>query len=169
MSSPSIRQERAGSAITDATTRRKRLLSDEAGLAVFDLIRSWRHDHNAVLCAFDLLELDGQDLRCLPIELRKAGFAQLLQPPSLGIAVNEHHVGDGNRMSEDGAMRERIYTLVPEQMKVIHEALTEKTMRIRQKAREIPGKDPLHQRVIGKAQFIDKLAEHFKVPKGWLK
>jgi ATP-dependent DNA ligase len=28
-----------------------------------------------VLCAFDLLEIGGRDLRRLPIELRKAGLA----------------------------------------------------------------------------------------------
>jgi ATP-dependent DNA ligase len=70
------------------------IVSDEAGLAVFELIRSFRHDHAAVLCAFDLLELDGEDLRKLPIEVRKAGLTQLLlRKPSPGIALNEHHVG----------------------------------------------------------------------------
>jgi bifunctional non-homologous end joining protein LigD len=66
------------------------------GLAVFELIRSFRHDHAAVLCAFDLLELDGEDLRRLPIEMRKAALTQLLlRKPSSGIALNEHFVGDG--------------------------------------------------------------------------
>jgi hypothetical protein len=37
------------------------IVSDASGLAVFELIRSFRHDHAAVLCAFDLLELDGED------------------------------------------------------------------------------------------------------------
>jgi ATP-dependent DNA ligase len=72
------------------------IVTDEAGLAVFELIRSFRHDHAAVLCAFDLLELDGEDLRKLPIEVRKAGLTQLLlRKPSPGIALNEHHVGHG--------------------------------------------------------------------------
>jgi bifunctional non-homologous end joining protein LigD len=71
------------------------IVSDDSGLAVFELIRSWRHNHTAVLCAFDLLELDGQDLRRLPIEERKAGLAQLLRGPHPSIALNEHHVGHG--------------------------------------------------------------------------
>jgi ATP-dependent DNA ligase len=50
---------------------------------------------SAVLCAFDLLELDGEDLRRLPIEVRKAGLAQLLRSPHPGIALNEHYIGDG--------------------------------------------------------------------------
>jgi bifunctional non-homologous end joining protein LigD len=48
-----------------------------------------------VLCAFDLLELDGEDLRRLPIEVRKAGLAGLLRGPNPGIALNTHYVGDG--------------------------------------------------------------------------
>jgi hypothetical protein len=71
------------------------IVSDASGLAVFDLIRSWPTNLSAVLCAFDLLELDGEDLRRLPIEARKAGLVQLLRKPSSGIALNEHFVGDG--------------------------------------------------------------------------
>jgi len=48
-----------------------------------------------VLCAFDLLELDGQDLRRLPIEQRKAPLAHLLLKPSAGVALNAHVAGDG--------------------------------------------------------------------------
>ena len=36
---------------------------DENGLSVFDLIRYRRQDHAVTLCAFDLLELDGENLR----------------------------------------------------------------------------------------------------------
>jgi ATP-dependent DNA ligase len=50
-----------------------------SGLAVFDLIRSYRHDAAAVLCAFVLLELEGEDLRRWPIEERKAALAKLLR------------------------------------------------------------------------------------------
>jgi ATP-dependent DNA ligase len=77
------------------------IVTDEVGLAVFELIRSFRHDHAAVLCAFDLLELDGEDLRRLPIEMRKAGLTQLLlRKPSPGIALNEHYVGHGEIVFE---------------------------------------------------------------------
>ena len=58
-----------------------------------------------MLCAFDLLELDGEDLRRSPIEMRKAGLIQLLrrrsvprktvEQPHPGIALNQHYVGDG--------------------------------------------------------------------------
>jgi len=47
------------------------IVVDERGLSAFDLLRSWRHDHAAILCAFDLIEVDGKDLRSGPIEERK--------------------------------------------------------------------------------------------------
>jgi bifunctional non-homologous end joining protein LigD len=72
------------------------IVSDEAGLAIFELLRSFRHDHDAVLCAFDLLELDGEDLRRLPIEQRKQTLVCLLHGPYPGLALNEHFVGHGN-------------------------------------------------------------------------
>jgi len=65
------------------------------GLAVFDLLRGYRHDSAAVLCAFDLLELDGRDLRRAPIEDRKALLANLLRRSHAGIVFNEHYDGDG--------------------------------------------------------------------------
>jgi ATP-dependent DNA ligase len=71
----------------------KATVSDASGLAVFDLIRSWPTNLSAVLCAFDLLELDGEDLRRLR---RKAGLARLLRKPHAGIAANEHYVGNGD-------------------------------------------------------------------------
>jgi bifunctional non-homologous end joining protein LigD len=71
------------------------IVSDESGLAVFELIRSWPTNLSAVLCAFDLLEADGEDLRRLPIEIRKAGLVQLLRGPQPGIALSTHYVGDG--------------------------------------------------------------------------
>jgi bifunctional non-homologous end joining protein LigD len=39
------------------------IVTNDRGLAVFDLIRHKRHGGDAVLIAFDLVELDGEDLR----------------------------------------------------------------------------------------------------------
>ena len=47
------------------------IVCDENGHAVFDLIRGHGSKASAVLCAFDLLELDGPDLRRQAIEIRK--------------------------------------------------------------------------------------------------
>jgi bifunctional non-homologous end joining protein LigD len=48
-----------------------------------------------VLCAFDLLELDGDDLRREPIEARKRALAKLLKAAPSAIVLNEHFEGDG--------------------------------------------------------------------------
>jgi bifunctional non-homologous end joining protein LigD len=48
-----------------------------------------------VLCAFDLLELDGRDLRREPIEERKRLPAKLLKGSRLSIVLNEHYEEDG--------------------------------------------------------------------------
>jgi bifunctional non-homologous end joining protein LigD len=68
---------------------------DETGLAVFDLIRGHGASATAVHCAFDLLELDGEDLRPQPIEDRKRKLAKLLRgAPSL-IVLNGYFEDDG--------------------------------------------------------------------------
>jgi bifunctional non-homologous end joining protein LigD len=41
------------------------IVTDAKGLAVFDLIRRQRHSSDAVLISFDLIELEGDDLRAL--------------------------------------------------------------------------------------------------------
>ena len=46
---------------------------------------------SAVLCAFDLLEFDGRNLRREPIEERKRLLAQLLKGSHLSIVLNEHY------------------------------------------------------------------------------
>ena len=50
---------------------------DERGLARFDVLRRRRNEVDAFLYAFDLLELDGTDLRREPIETRKATLASV--------------------------------------------------------------------------------------------
>jgi bifunctional non-homologous end joining protein LigD len=72
------------------------IVTDERGLAVFDLIRHKRHGDDAVLIAFDLIELDGEDLRRTPIEQRKRILANLAGRPHAGIVLNEVFEGDGD-------------------------------------------------------------------------
>jgi bifunctional non-homologous end joining protein LigD len=52
---------------------------------------------DAVLQAFDLLELNGEELRPLPFAKRKAKLARLLAPSHVGIVLRGH-------TDEDGAM-----------------------------------------------------------------
>jgi bifunctional non-homologous end joining protein LigD len=71
------------------------IVCDDAGMAVFDLIRGHGRNGRAVLCAFDLLEVDGEDVRREPIEDRKRRLVELLRLPHDGIALGGHYEGDG--------------------------------------------------------------------------
>jgi bifunctional non-homologous end joining protein LigD len=68
---------------------------DERGLSVFNVLRCRLRDHAAVLCAFNLIELDGEDLRWQPLEHRKATLANLLRGVHDGVVFNQHFTGDG--------------------------------------------------------------------------
>jgi hypothetical protein len=74
---------------------------DQKGLAVFDLLRHGsRIKPEAVLFAFDLLELDCEDLRLMPIETRKQGLAKLVRNAGVGLHLSEHLHGDGTEIFE---------------------------------------------------------------------
>ena len=66
------------------------VVCDDNGVASFDRIRYRRHDGDAFLYAFDLIELNGDDLRRQPIETRKATLASLLGRAAIGVCLNEH-------------------------------------------------------------------------------
>jgi bifunctional non-homologous end joining protein LigD len=63
---------------------------DERGLATFQLLHRRRNEGQAFLYAFDLLELDGTDMRREPIEVRKATLASILRKSRHGVRLNEH-------------------------------------------------------------------------------
>ena len=63
---------------------------DEKGVTSFELLRHRRNEPQAFLYAFDLLELDGADLRREPIEMRKATLASILRKSRPGVRLNEH-------------------------------------------------------------------------------
>jgi bifunctional non-homologous end joining protein LigD len=62
----------------------------EDGIASFDRIRYRRHDEGVFLYAFDLIELDGEDMRRDPLAVRKATLASLLSRAAPGLRFNEH-------------------------------------------------------------------------------
>ncbi len=68
---------------------------DANGLSVFDLLRYRRQDDAVTLCAVDLLELDGMDLRPEPIEVRKRTLSRLLRHKHAGISFNRHFDMEG--------------------------------------------------------------------------
>jgi bifunctional non-homologous end joining protein LigD len=71
------------------------VICDENGLTVFERLRHQREGRRVFLYAFDLLELDGEDLRREPLEVRKATLWSILLSTGLGIRFNEHIQGDG--------------------------------------------------------------------------
>jgi bifunctional non-homologous end joining protein LigD len=82
-----------GSAIIDAEA----VWLDTDGIAQFDALHSRVMDHTAVALAFDLLALDGDDLRRRPLSERKAALRKILRRQS-GIQYVEHINGDGDEI-----------------------------------------------------------------------
>jgi bifunctional non-homologous end joining protein LigD len=68
---------------------------DDNGLPSFNRIRYRRHDASVFLYAFDLIELNGDDLRHDPLEVRKATLANVLAKAGNGIRLNDHIEDDG--------------------------------------------------------------------------
>ncbi|HEX5865809.1 MAG TPA: hypothetical protein VF014_16410, partial [Casimicrobiaceae bacterium] len=68
---------------------------DDNGMPSFDRLRHRRHDEAVFLYAFDLIELNGDDLRRDPLDVRKATLTSLLTKARPGIRVNEHIEADG--------------------------------------------------------------------------
>jgi bifunctional non-homologous end joining protein LigD len=59
------------------------------GVAIFDALHRHGTVSQAMLYAFDLLELDGEDLRPLPFVDRKRRLAKLVRQQRLGIVLSE--------------------------------------------------------------------------------
>jgi bifunctional non-homologous end joining protein LigD len=79
-----------GSCIIDGEA----IVTDDKGLAVFDLIREHCGHAAAGLCAFDLIELDGEYHRRVRIEERKRALAGILGRFQHGVVLNEFFEGD---------------------------------------------------------------------------
>ena len=71
------------------------IVCDGKGLAVFQFIRNYRRGNIATICAFDLIEIDGRDMRQQPIEERKHVLKWLLTKSHPGIAYNRHFDVEG--------------------------------------------------------------------------
>jgi len=63
---------------------------DEGGLSSFDRICFRQNDASVFMWAFDLIELDGDNLRLDPLETRKCTLATLLLRAAPGLRWNEH-------------------------------------------------------------------------------
>src|SRR5262245_23256324 len=82
-----------GSAIIDAEV----VWLDSEGMAIFDALHSRVNDAKASACAFDLLMLNGDDLRRKPYVERKAALRKLLRH-GRGIQYVEHAEGHGDKL-----------------------------------------------------------------------
>jgi bifunctional non-homologous end joining protein LigD len=68
---------------------------DDKGVPSFNLLRYRRREASVFLYAFDLIELNGDDLRREPFEVRKATLGSVLGNAALGLRLNEHIEADG--------------------------------------------------------------------------
>ena len=72
------------------------VICDENGHAIFERLQEGpRVKPEAIMFAFDLIELDGQNLRREPLLTRKSTLLSLIKGAPAGIRYNEHLEGDG--------------------------------------------------------------------------
>ena len=64
------------------------------GVSDFEGLHSRQHDDEIQLYAFDILSIDGEDLRQLPLHLRKNNLARLLNRRPDGIFISSFEQGD---------------------------------------------------------------------------
>ena len=69
------------------------VILDVNGVSDFNALHSRKQNHEVQLCAFDVLVMDGEDLRSLPLAKRKANLDRLLRGRSDGIFVNPFETG----------------------------------------------------------------------------
>jgi bifunctional non-homologous end joining protein LigD len=80
---------------------------DDSGVASFNLLLHRKRDDHVFLYAFDLIELDGEDLRREPLEQRKVDLRRLLSDAEHGLLFNEWIDGgdfDAATVFEHGAV-----------------------------------------------------------------
>ena len=64
------------------------------GISDFNALHSGKHNDEVQLCAFDVLAMDGDDLRRLPLSMRKTNLARLLARRPEGIFINPFEQGE---------------------------------------------------------------------------
>jgi ATP-dependent DNA ligase len=64
------------------------------GISDFDAPHSGKHNEEVQLCAFDVLAMDGDDLRRLPLSMRKANLAGQLARRPEGIFISPFEQGE---------------------------------------------------------------------------
>ncbi len=69
----------------------------DKGITDFERLMARVNDASAYAYAFDLLALDGEDMRSKPLADRKTALGKLLRKAKPGIRYSEHLTGDGAR------------------------------------------------------------------------
>jgi ATP-dependent DNA ligase len=64
------------------------------GISDFGALHSGRHNDEVQLYAFDILAMDGDDLRDLPLSMRKANSSRLLARRPDGIFLSDFEQGE---------------------------------------------------------------------------
>ena len=64
------------------------------GISDFNALHSGRHNEEVQLCAFDVLAMDGDDLRRLPLSMRKTNLERLLARRPEGIFLSPFEQGE---------------------------------------------------------------------------
>jgi bifunctional non-homologous end joining protein LigD len=102
---PAIADAVAGLPVEGAILDGEAVVEDESGVSNFSALQNALSDEhgriarNAVFVAFDLLYVNGTDLRSLPLEERKARLAKLVPPGGAGaLRLSEHIDADGAAM-----------------------------------------------------------------------
>jgi bifunctional non-homologous end joining protein LigD len=90
-----LRVERDG----DRVRRKQFVIDGEAvilgvdGIADFNALHSGRQNAEVQFCAFDVLLVDGEDVRDLPLSMRKVNLERLLRGRPDGIFINPFEIG----------------------------------------------------------------------------
>jgi hypothetical protein len=86
--------------VRSATIDGEAVYCGKDGLSHFDKLHSHAHNDDVFLYAFDLLELNGDDLRKEALERRKGKLEKLLLSSGGGLRFVEHMEGDGPIMGK---------------------------------------------------------------------
>jgi ATP dependent DNA ligase domain len=83
------------------------------GISDFNALHSGKHNHEVQLYAFDVLAMEGDDLRPLPLSMRKASLAKLLHRRPSGIFLGGFEQGEIGpdlfppRLSDDSSRQQQ--------------------------------------------------------------
>lgn len=99
---PSLRDTIRRLDVDEALIDGELVVLDDRGVSRFELMQRAirRHPEDIVMMAFDLLRLNGEDLRALPLGERKRRLRELLPPADRELRYSDHQRGGGPAVLE---------------------------------------------------------------------